>query len=299
MEYESLTELNIQKVHELFNINEAFYYIPLDYFKKGTLEDEDFDPDLTLILNDPQKEYPIAALIAVNRENNCCIKVFIMDNAFRRQGIGSNMLKELINRAKDKDIPLMSYGDCPPNYWQPGVDLRHTSLYFLLKKFRFKPRDTRYNLTAPLAKLNIQPLSEKEGFTFERVRPEEFEVTYSFVKNTFPRNPSWAEELKLSYERSPPTSFIAKNEEGQVIGWASHSVQFPGSFGPTGVKFSLHGQGIGGELLNWCLWDIKQLGLENCTIMWVNGQTIKFYSKTIGAYIHPVFTTMSKKLRKK
>jgi hypothetical protein len=42
---------------------------------------------------------------------------------------------------------------------------------------------------------------------------------------------------------------------------------------------------------------MKQNGLDKCEIMWVGGDTIKFYSKVIGAYISPIFYPMYKKLK--
>ena len=106
-----------------------------------------------------------------------------------------------------------------------------------------------------------------------------------------------AEEVKISLKLQPPTTFVAKNVKNEIIGWATHSQFFPGSFGPTGVDASLRGKGIGTELFLWCLWDIKQNGFDTCEIMWVEGNTVKFYSKTIGAYISPIFYPMYKKIK--
>ncbi len=299
MDYKTLTEVNLNAVYELFKRNESFYSIPLDYFRRGTFGDEDFDPDLALVLADPKTNNIIAALIAVNRAENCCIKALIVDKQFKRQGIGKKMLKEIINRAKNKNehISFINFGASPPNYWLTGVDLRHTDLLFFLKKNRFKLRETRQNLTVPLKNLDLNPSSEKKGFQYERVQTKDFEELLEFVRNNYGHS-SWPEEVQISLIYNPPTTFVAKNKGGQIIGWATHGIQFPGAFGPTGVLYTLQGKGIGSELLKWCLWDIKQSGLERCTIMWVVGNTIKFYSKSIGAYISPVFYEMTKKLRR-
>ena len=74
----------------------------------------------------------------------------------------------------------MNYGESFPNYWQPGVDLRHTDLLFFLKKHRFEPEEPRFNLTVHLDNFDIQPLSEKKGYLFERVQPKDFENIYNF-----------------------------------------------------------------------------------------------------------------------
>lgn len=298
MDYQPLTEANLKTVYELFKRNELFYSIPLDYFRKGTFEDKDFDPDLTLILVDSNSKQIIAALIAVNRAEYCCIKALIVEKEFRRQGIGKKMLKEIIDRSKIKNdnIKFINFGASPPNYWLTGVDLRHTDLLFFLKKNRFKLSETRQNLTVPLKNLDLKPLSNKKEYHYERVQPKDFEELIKFVKDNYGHS-SWPEEVQMSLLNTPPTTFVAKDINDQIIGWATHGIQFPGAFGPTGVLYTIQGKGIGSELLKWCLWDIQQIGLETCTIMWVVGNTIKFYSKSIGAYIFPVFYQMIKKLR--
>jgi GNAT superfamily N-acetyltransferase len=299
MDYQPLTEANLKSVYDLFKGNEKFYSIPLDYFRRGTFGDEDFDPDLTLILNDSNSNKIIAALIAVNRADYCCIKAFVVQKEFRRQGIGKKMLYEIMNRAKTKNenISYINFGASPPNYWLTGVDLRHTDLLFFLKKNRFKLIETRQNLTVPLKNLDLNPLSDKKGCHYERVHPKDFEELIKFVRDNYGHS-SWPEEVQMSLKNIPPSTFVAKNKDGKIIGWATHGLQFPGAFGPTGVLYTIQGEGIGSELLKWCLWDIKQNGLETCTIMWVVGNTIKFYSKSIGAYISPVFYQMTKKLRR-
>ncbi len=299
MDYQPLTEANLKAVYELFKRNELFYSIPLDHFWRGTFGDKDFDPDLTLILVDSNSNNIIAALIAVNRADYCCIKALIVEKEFRRQGIGKNMFKEIMNRAKTKNenISYINFGASPPNYWLTGVDLRHTDLLFFLKKNRFKLIETRQNLTVPLKNLNLKPLSDKKGYHYERVQPKDFEELIKFVRDNYGHS-SWPEEVQMSLKNAPPSTFVAKNKDGKIIGWATYGLQFPGAFGPTGVLYTIQGKGIGSELLKWCLWDIKQNGLETCTIMWVVGNTIKFYSKSIGAYISPVFYQMTKKLRR-
>jgi GNAT superfamily N-acetyltransferase len=299
MDYQPLTQANLKAVYDLFSRNEIFYSIPFEYFKRGTLEDKNYDPDLTLVLLDPENNNPIATIIAINRGDVCFIKAIIVEKSFRRRGIAKSMLKEIIVRTKTKanNLSSISYGDCPPNYWQPGVDLRHTDLFFFLKKNRFKLKEIRQNLTVDLKKIELNPLIVKNGYKYERVQPKDFINVYNFVKNNYGFS-SWPEEVKFSFKNIPPTTFIARNKNSEIIGWATHSLQFPGSFGPMGVLYSLQRQGIGTELLKWCLWDIKQNGLDECTIMWVVGNTIKFYSKSIGAFIYPLFYAMTKKLRK-
>ena len=54
VEYQPLTEKNLEGVYDLLKRNEPFYHaISLEYFRRGTLGDEAYDPYLTLVLPDP------------------------------------------------------------------------------------------------------------------------------------------------------------------------------------------------------------------------------------------------------
>ena len=299
-EYKELSKDNIQSIYRLFENNSRFFSLPFDYFLRGTLEDDGLDLNLSLICFDPEINKPIAAFIVVRRkgvnEKYCFFKGCIVDEKHRRQGLASKMLSELIRRVRERGITQIIYGPSVPDYWQPGVDIRNTSLYFFLKKHGFKSRRAIFNLTVNLDYIKKEPSSKKEKYSFERIQHKDFEKTVNFIKQHFLES-TWADEVKSSFKFNPPSTFIAKNGKNEIVGWATHSQFFPGSFGPTGVDESLRGMGIGTELFLWCLWDIKQNGLDTCEIMWVIGDTRKFYSKVIGAYISPIFYPMYKKVK--
>jgi GNAT superfamily N-acetyltransferase len=298
--YKELSKDNIQSIYQLFENNSRFFSLPYEYFLRGTLEDNGLDLNLSLISFDPELNKPIAAFIIVRRkgvnEKYCFFKGCVVDEQYRRQGLGSKMIQELIKRVREKSITQIIYGPSVPEYWQPGVDIRNTSLYFFLKKHGFKSHRTIFNLTVSLNTINEKPLRIKNGYIYERVQPEDFNKTFEFVKQRFPKN-TWAEEVKFSFKLQPPSTFIAKDANNEIVGWATHSQFFPGSFGPTGVEESLRGKGIGAELFLWCLWDIKQKGVDICEIMWVEKDVAKFYSKVSGAYISPIFYPMYKKIK--
>ncbi|MFX0076985.1 MAG: GNAT family N-acetyltransferase, partial [Candidatus Hermodarchaeota archaeon] len=94
-----LTQNNYQRVYQLFETNSPFFSIPIDYFLRGTLTDDGFNPELSLILFEPTENEPIAALIVVVRpkinDNYCFFKGCVVDKDYQRQGVGSFMLNEL------------------------------------------------------------------------------------------------------------------------------------------------------------------------------------------------------------
>jgi mycothiol synthase len=226
----------------------------------------------------------------------CFIKIFLIAKEYRRKGLGSSIISEILIKLKDLAIPLISYGASPPRYWEPGLDLRHTELYFFFKKHKFRERGLRFNLTVDLNTFQQQPKSQLNDFKFMRARVQDLDDLYLFVKNNFPSQ-VWPEEVKTSFDFDPPNTFVAKDMNEKIVGWATYSNFYPGSFGPTGVVQTLHGKGLGKELLYWCLDAIKMSGLDICTIMWVTGDTRKFYSKAAGAYIHPIYYVLERKIK--
>ena len=298
--YRKFSKENLRSIYQLFESNSRFFSLPFDYFRRGILEDDGLDYDLSLNLFNQETNKPIASVIIVKRieinQNHCFIKGCVVDKQYRRQGLGSEMFYELIRRLKEKKITQVIYGPSVPDYWQPGVDIRNTNLYFFLKKHGFKSHKAIFNLTVALDIIKKEPSSKKGEYEYERVQPEDYDKTFDFVKQHFPDG-TWPEEVKFSFRLNPPTTFIAKNAKHEIVGWSTHSLFFPGSFGPTGVLESLRGKGIGTELLLWSLWDIKQNGLDTCEIMWVTGDTVKFYSKAIGAYVSPIYYPMYKKIK--
>ena len=78
------------------------------------------------------------------------------------------MFYEFLKRAKEKKITQVIYGPSVPEFWQPGVDIRNTDLYFFLKKQRFKSQKAIFNLTGSLDIIKKEPASKKEGYEYGR-----------------------------------------------------------------------------------------------------------------------------------
>lgn len=297
---EPLTTENSEKAYEFITLYNKFYNIPFKFFLRATLNDLGYDEELNLILKEKETGKIIAVFLTTVKilENiqKCFIKVFIIKKGYRRLGLGTDILNDINIKCKQKNISIISYGASPPAYWEPGLDIRHTDLYFFFKKHKFRERGLRFNLTVNLDKLELKPKSQVNDCQLMRATSQDLGELYEFVKSNFPSQ-VWPEEVKLSFNFNPPTTFLAKNASGKIVGWATHSNFYPGSFGPTGVLTQLHGQGVGKELLYWCLDDIKSSGLNTCTIMWVEGDTRKFYSKAAGAYIHPIYYILERKIK--
>lgn len=305
-----LTESNLKSVHEMCEKNVLFYSFSFQTFKRATLMDEGSTPELSMVAVDENNK-SIAFFFAVFRpcklmksRNKLVLKMFVVEKNHRYQGIGTFMIKELFKRAKQHEKSVwrmkVSIMDSSPRYWLPGLDPRHTEAYYFLKKLNFKRNFfERFRTDLEVSKDDFpkeEPPKEINGYKILRALQENKEKTRIFVKKYFGTG-TWPEETLISFENDPPTTFIARDlNNNKVVGFASHSIFYPGSFGPTGVLKSLRSKGIGGLLLHWCLWDIKQMGIEKCTIKWVEGNTKYFYLKVAKARIATFFWPMSRRI---
>jgi GNAT superfamily N-acetyltransferase len=297
-----ITKQNIEKIHQMCERNKDFYPIPLDFFIRGTLEDSGYIPELCVAIyekSDEHQQRPIGYFHVTKRKGwvigtRVYIKSFMIDRPYRRKGIATWALQELMKRAK-KRFPrsTIHFGACNPDYWFPGVDTRHTAALFFLYKMGFKKHGIIQSLTVHLEQFkNWTPITERNGYTFRRASAEDLPALKEFVKKNFLG--TWHLEAELSFKNNPPTTFIALDPDNKIVGFSSHSVGFPSAYGPIGVNKAIRGQRLGDILLKWCMWDILQAGYSTSIIMWVVGDTPKFYSKTIGAYIHPVYYSLKR-----
>lgn len=311
---EQLTEENVADVHTFCEKNMDHWSQPFRFFKLASLGDTQYNAELTLIARDEDEK--VAGFFMGTTRNKTpffqqgnVLKFFMVRRDLRRQGIGTWMLKKLYVKFKEQGrkgkIQALT---STPDFWFSGVNPKFTAAYFWLQKNGYKKsfwpwNQYRQDLYVEFDNPNIpidldsKPPEVKGNFEFKRVSPEYFERTVEFAKKHHGLG-TWPEEIELSYRNDPPTTFIAVNiESDEIIGWATHSGQFDGSFGPTAVLKSLRGQGIGGILLAWSLYDLKQSGHKRCQILWVVGDTVKYYSKVAGAYIGETYYPMKGKIR--
>ena len=231
------------------------------------------------------------------------LKFFVVREDWRYKGLGAYIFAELLSRVKNSKYKCfrMKYDVMvsAPDYWYPGLDPRHTRAFFFLKKLGFRKGSERVNLSVDLKALSQdKPPNQKNEFLIERAREEDIEelASLSFIDKKY-RLSYWPKEIRLSFTNSPISTFIARDtKNNKIIGWATHSVGYPGCFGPTGVSRKARGKGLGSLLLKWCLWELKNEGIDECIIRWVGENTTYFYLKSVGARVSQIYWTMSKRI---
>jgi len=308
LKFTTLTNENIQDVYQMCEENVLFLSQPFQAFERASLNSDLYDPDLSVVVSD-ESENIVAFFMMVLRRSNvpsrkvAALKFFVVEEKWRLKGLGTRIYTDLVSTIKTtkKPSPRMKIEAMrgQPDYWLPGLDPRHTEAYFFLKKQGFKKGGELIDLCVDLNTISdTKPPSEFKGYEISRATDSDKNelVPLKFMPKLYQFS-FWPAEVKLSLRNDPISTFIAReSKKGSIVGWASHSIQYPGSFGPTGVKKSERGKGLGSMLLKWCLWDLKDKGNDKCQILWVEGDTIYFYLKSVGARICKTYWYMSRKL---
>ncbi|MHA1689946.1 MAG: GNAT family N-acetyltransferase [Promethearchaeota archaeon] len=306
----SLSEENIKEVHAFCEANVEYLTHSEEIFRSATMGSEYFLPEYSIVVVDEKGEI-IAFFMVVfrapflfkKRRVVAVLKFFVVRKDWRKRGMGSKLLNLLIERIKssDKKCFRMKFEVicAMPDYWLPGLDPRHTEAFFFLRKHGFNRKGERLNLSVELEEFPAEAPPSRMGLIkiSRATREDEAElVPLSFMPRMY-QVTSWPVEVKMSFQNDPITSFIARDSRtNKIIGWATHSVSFPGSFGPTGVSKKYRGQGVGSVLLKWCLWDLKQKGLKRAIIRWVNLDTAHFYLKSVNAHISELYWPMQRRI---
>lgn len=310
LKFGSLTKENLNAVYQMCERNVNFLSHSIQSFEKTTLHSDSFESGLSIVVYCSKGDV-IAFFMAIVRRTFifrryrkvAVLKFFVVDKEWRNKGLGTLIYNRLLNQIKSSEKKCfrmkMEVMVSMPDYWLPGLDPRHTEAFFFLKKHGFKKGKERVNLRVDLDNISDnQPQGEAYDYKIFRasLANEKSLVPLQFMPIRY-RFSFWPDEIGLSFRNEPITTFIAKNTKSKKIeGWASHSIHFPGSFGPTGVKKSARGKELGSLLLKWCLWDMKQMGLQKATILWVERETIYFYLRSIGAYIAEFYWNMKKRI---
>lgn len=140
-----------------------------------------------------------------------------------------------------------------------------------------------------LVKLYQQPSGEdlyrklaEEGIRIKRAMACDLTVIRDFIEAHFGRG--WADEATKAVLNQPSSCFIA-TMEGEVVGFAAYDATGKAFFGPTGVKETLRGRGIGKALYLRCLHAMYEAGYAY-GIIGDAGPT-EFYAKASGAIVIP------------
>ena len=225
-----------------------------------------------------------AASVAV-RSDVGAVQLLAVDPDARREGRGRRLLDEATAWAFDNGAKYVTIGAAPPWYLWAGIDLRWTAGLVLAESAGFEVQGAAVNLSCPTS-VRIAP---PEGVTIRRVvEDEDARAVEELCRRAF--QPAWRKESARGIEHG--ACHGAFDDAGELLGFATHSVNRAGWFGPTGVDPEKRRGGVGGPLLAACLQDLRVAGFDRCEISWIG--PVGFYAKAAGAEVSRVFQLVGK-----
>ena len=228
-----------------------------------------------------------AVSVAVRDDGAAAVLLLCVHPDARGEGRGRRLLDEATTWAFDHGAPYLMIGAAPPWYLWPGIDLRWTPGLVLAESAGFVDRGAALNLSCSTSVRIPAP----DGVVLRRVvEDDDAAAVIDLCQRAF--NPAWQHEAQRGIEHGAcHAAFDAPT--GDLLGFATHSVNRAGWFGPTGVDPARQRGGIGGPLLAACLQDLKVAGFDRCEIAWIG--PVGFYAKAAQAEIGRVFRMTGKK----
>ncbi len=282
-------------------LNEELEYDNLERFllSEKLYEDPGWDPDTTYIAEHDKEIVGFLQGVQrkINEKDYGYIKLFAVKNEFRRNGIGSELLRRFEEYLQKENISTLRVFDVPLNYFMPGVDPRYTPAVCFFEKRGFVKKDEAINMDVDLSYSSWdvsekQESLKKDAINIRRFEKNDEEELIGFISKDWKL---WEFELKMAMKTEPPAIFIARKDNmiKAFSAWDGNN-RGTGWFGPMGTHPDLRGKGVGGVLLYKCLDDMKRKGYEQCVIPWVG--PVSFYSHYAGAKISRVFWRYQKNL---
>ncbi|NNE34096.1 MAG: GNAT family N-acetyltransferase [Rhodothermales bacterium] len=283
----------------LWNASVEFDRMTAALFDEKVFEDDAVERRLRFAAMYGDRTIGIAIGSTRSPRTNCgCIKLFCVHPDFRRQGIGTELVRRAESAFRTFGHVAVRLGESPPNYLQPGIDIRSTDTLAFVDACGFSRFGETQNLDVNLTSAELETEHDvqrlaQEGIRVERASMETRGVAQDFLKDAFP---AWVDEIAPTFENTPTSLHIATCS-AQVVAFAAYDANNIGRgwFGPMGTQPSYRGRGIGKVLLKRCLADLLRQGRTTATIPWVG--PVDFYSKTVGAVVSRTFIRFEKLIR--
>jgi len=286
---------------KLCRLNMEFDIMPDFLLREKTFGDKDYDPSLTLVAFNTKDESPVGFIQAVikqrEEEKLGYIKLFCVDAAFRRKGIGAFLHKEVLEKLKLSGVKTIRVYESFPNYFMPGIDKNYTAAISFFENAGYKKFSETANLSADLSVQYFDTQNEEaalkdKGILFRRAIENDKEQIAQFIHKNFR---AWLEEVFETLKNKPITLFIAEKNE-KIIAFCAHEGNNKGTgwFGPMGTKEDFRGIGLGAVLLKKSLLDLKNMGYQKAIIPWVG--PVQFYMQNCNCKVERIFFRYEKNL---
>ena len=264
--------------------------------KQGLWDDPNFDPEgsQAVLVGDR-----VVALCAVKRQQvdlgnqpargKGWITAIMTDPDYRRQGIGSRLLREArtyLARFWPEDVALGS----DPSHFFPGIpfECREALAWFARRGARLGgPACDLLNADVPAfahPPKALEAFAANPGVSYRPATGADLPAVQAFMQAEFPGRWAWEIERHIALGARPEDIMLAL-ENDRVIGFARihcpESTRFgPGTYwaplfpgrngglGPMGVAASVRGRGLGLALLSASIAELRDRRIDSSVIDW-------------------------------
>jgi mycothiol synthase len=292
MQIVPMTSAHLPDVWSLANALDPRLRLSLDYLRHCTFEDATCLPDRLLVAEAAGQV--VGFCLGCIRPDTSgkllngrgVVKLFGVAPTYQRQGVATALFDALEATLRAHNVDEIVVEGASPDYFSPGVDLRHTdAVVFLLQRSYQTDRNARVDMDVDLTTVDLDTAPAEaslaaQGIVTRRATPAEVEVAAQFALDSF--GAAWQHEVGDARRFARPPLFVAL-EGARVVSFAVYDTTGTARFGPTGTHPDYRQRGIGGVLLKYCLRDLRERGETLCEIGWAG--PLGFYARAVGARI--------------
>jgi GNAT superfamily N-acetyltransferase len=260
--------------------------ITYDRFRDLVLLDRNFDRDGLLVAKQGGTivgaAYGVRRLVAAHgsdlEPDSGWIPFFFVHPKARRQGVGTRLVRGVMDWLASKGVKTVYFSSYTPNYFLPGLDAaRYPEAARLLASLGFV---TQYESVAMYRSLNDYRMPDDvreriaalraAGWSFESPTGDDLVDLIDIAGRHF--NPDWARGIREGVLGGQPLERIltVRDPDGVMLGWAMHGTyeNVLERFGPFGVVPDRRGTGLGKLLLHLTLERMRALGAHSAWFLW-------------------------------
>jgi mycothiol synthase len=220
--------------------------------------------------------------------DNAWITAFGVHPGYQRRGIGSALLKHILEKLRAQGRKSVAISPYVPNYFVPGVDIKsYPGTIAFLEHFGFKVLSNAISMGVDLSGFRIPPeiveLERKreaeDGVTIRLVTAADLPELMPFIARHF----GWdwfrhAQDYLLELFSGNATNqicFLIALRHGEIVGYCQQRLE---RFGPFGVNPEYRNLGIGRLLLFRCLAIMSARQIYFAYFLWTDENAARLYS---------------------
>ena len=193
--------------------------------------------------------------------------------SYRRQGIGSALLKKMIEISRFQNmnqIVIPGFTGNAPGYVQPGVNTEtEVEALEFFSYHNFKEIGKVFSMQRSLSDAIAIP--ENDAWEIRHPHSSELDLLYDAISKSVPGE--WDKTFEQRFALNPKLILIAISQ-GQI---GAYSTWRESRFGPIGVLPDYRGKGLGRLILAHSLEKMKEQGDTRAWFSWSDEENLNFY----------------------